>query len=477
MLQKTQCPPVLQLCRCRIRSILISAVLVLAYSCSDTGDADALVDLPVQSAFKVSDFSSAAECQSCHPHHYTEWAASMHAYSVTDPVWIAQQQHEHKVHNEQGVSLGDFCVQCHSPVAALTDVITDHENFSAAELNTLPAQIREGVTCDVCHMVTHLPEPTNIYPDQQLFETTDFKMYTDGTRYGLITDPQVNEFHPSASHPGYERSEFCQNCHNLTVDGIEAEVTQFEWAGSAFAAMGTECQTCHMPTYTGQAAENGPLRDNLHRHFFPGVDIQLNANAPEPGLLNATEQLLQNSADVNFFEPLTDTITAAGSLEVKLIVSNNVGHNFPSGTTFARQLWLEIITVLAGDTIFTSGVLNDAQDISDFYIDPTATIDPQLRVFNTVLYNTTGDSGLLQVGVEDMTWMNDYTLPISGSRVVDYTINLPENPAAGSKLLVEARLRFRSFPPFYLRHLGLEAEADRLPIFDIDHVSASAYVQ
>ncbi len=456
-------------------TVFIYIFLLFIVSCNDLGKNEPIPQRPFQTTFKVEDFSSAEDCQDCHPNHYAEWSASMHAYSTQDPIWIALQQHEQVVHKAIGVELGDFCVQCHSPIAALTNAITDHENFTFAELTKLPVQIQEGITCDVCHMVTHIPDPTNIEKDEQKFETVDFKIYTDGTRYGIIADPQENEYHRSEYHAGYDRSEFCQNCHNLTVDGVDAEVTQFEWEGSAFEAMGSECQTCHMPTYEGQAARGGPFRENLHRHFFPGIDAQLNSGSPDFSLVTAIEDLLFESAKVNLFEPLADTITAGTSLSLRLIVSNNSGHNFPSGTTFTRQLWLEMIAVISSDTIFTTGLLDANGDISDFYTDPDRTIDPQLNVFNTVLYNTNGDSGLLHVGVEDMASMSDYTLPISGSRTVNYSVDLPAGQSGD--LTISTRLRFRSFPPFYLRYLGLDVEAGRLKIFDVDELTAGAFVQ
>ena len=443
--------------------------------CDDQGKNDPLPVRPIQSTFAVDDFSSAEDCKECHPNHYDEWSASMHSYSMEDPVWIKLQQHEQVVHKAVGIELGDFCVQCHSPIAALTNAITDHENFSLSDLNELPKQIQEGVTCDVCHMVTHLPEPTDIQKDEQNFETVNFKMYSDGTRYGIISDPQENEYHSSEYHAGYDKSEFCQNCHNLTVDGVNAEVTQFEWEGSAFEAMGSECQTCHMPTYEGQAAKGGPYRDNIHRHFFPGIDTQLNTSVPNFGLVSAIEDLLFESAEVHFFEPIPDTLGNGSTLEFELIVSNNSGHNFPSGTTFSRQLWIELTAIMEMDTIFASGHLNDNDDISDFYIDPERTIDPYLQVFNTVLYNADGDSGLLHVGVEDMVSMSDYTLPVSGSRKVNYSFDLPLGQTG--ELEISTRLRFRSFPPYYLRYLGLSEEADRLKIFEVDEFNYIVIVQ
>ena len=78
---------------------------------------------------------------------------------------------------------------------------------------------------------------------------------------------------------------------------------------------------------------------------------------------------------------ISDTIWNA-----KLIVSNNTGHDFPSGTTFPRQLWIEIFAIVADDTLLTSGVLDERGDIYDFYIDPNKNIDPQLTIFNTIFH-------------------------------------------------------------------------------------------
>jgi hypothetical protein len=336
----------------------------------------------------------------------------------------------------------------------------------------MPPQIQEGVTCDVCHLVTHLPNPTDIQPENQMFETTDFKLFSDGTRFGTLNDPVENEFHSSEYNPGYDKSEFCQNCHNLSVNGIDAEVTQFEWEGTAFQAMGSECQSCHMPTYEGQAAKDGPIRSQLHRHFFPGIDVQLNSQIPDPDHFSAVESLLSDAAEINIHKIFIDSVNQILNLDI--IISNNSGHNFPTGTTFMRQLWIEINGDINGNTIFSSGFLNENGDLSDFYIDQENLIDPQLKIFNTVLYNAEGDSGLLTVGVEDMVHMTDNTLPVNGSRAVHYSIEIP--PEIQGTLTIQMRLLFRSFPPFFLRYLGLHTEAERIPIFEIDQASIQTII-
>jgi len=451
-------------------------VLLLLIGCSkeEKNTEIDLSSLPIQTNFKIDDFTSAKECKECHPSYYKEWSGSMHAYSMTDPVWVASQMSRQTYYADQGIEIGDLCLQCHSPVAYLTGYISDHQNLTAEAIASLPEQIQEGVTCEVCHAVTHIPPPTNIEPQKGKYTDATYYMYLDGTQYGVIKDPMGNDFHASVYHPDYDRSEYCRNCHNLSVNGVDAEVNQFEWEGSAFQAMGVECQTCHMPLYTGQAAEGGPVRENLHRHWFPGLDEALIDFPYRDELKTAVGNLLANSAELNLTDTFPDTLTTGDTLGVDLIVTNNAGHKFPTSVPFVRQLWIELIATVNGDTIFTSGTLNSDGDLNDFHIDPQRLLDPQLKLFNSVLYNAAGDSGLNALSVEEMVRMTDNALPVGGSRIVHYTIPVPTNLTGSWQLT--ARLRFRAFPPFVLRGAGLEALISEMEIYTIDALSASATV-
>ena len=81
-----------------IRIYFIS--LTLFISCIDLSDDDNQRNntLPIQTSFKVEDFSTAAECAGCHPQHYADWSSSIHAYSMVDPVWLKQQNMQ-QAHN------------------------------------------------------------------------------------------------------------------------------------------------------------------------------------------------------------------------------------------------------------------------------------------------------------------------------------------------------------------------------------------
>jgi len=107
-------------------------LLILFIGCIDLSEDDARGNntFPIQTSFKVEDFSSAQECAVCHPQYYEEWSSSMHAYSMVDPVWLKQQNMQQAHSSVEGIEIGDFCVQCHSPVAALTNLIENQAMIS-----------------------------------------------------------------------------------------------------------------------------------------------------------------------------------------------------------------------------------------------------------------------------------------------------------------------------------------------------------
>jgi len=439
-------------------------------------------EYPIQTSFQVADFESAEACASCHPNHYAEWSGSMHAYALKDPVWFALHQREQDHFTEhEDVQLGQFCIMCHSPVAFLTGAIPDPASFTLESSASLPAQIQEGITCSFCHSTTHVSPKTVVDMDAGNIEAVEYILYTDNLthiKYGPIEDPIPSTYHESSYHPDYDRSEYCQGCHNMTIDGKNAEVTFDEWSGTAFQAMGIECQSCHMETYSGYAADtlevpDAPYRENLHRHYFAGLDqalTEFNGEEAKASQREAIEQLLATTADMSFIE-IPESVSTGDTLSIQIGVSNNAGHNLPSGVTFTRQLWLEVTAVLNDDTFYQSGHLNENDDLYDFYIDSTGLIDPDLTVFNTVLYNAEGDSGLLNVAVERMDHASDYTIPTSGSKITAYEIPIP-NETEGT-LVVSARLRFRALPPFLTLALVPDADVSQLTIFDIDSISAA----
>ena len=83
-------------------------------------------------------------CNECHKDHYAEWSGSMHAYASKDPVFRAMNA---RMQRETNGAMGDFCVQCHAPLAVQLGLTTDGLN-----LEEVPAYA-QGITCYFCHTV------------------------------------------------------------------------------------------------------------------------------------------------------------------------------------------------------------------------------------------------------------------------------------------------------------------------------------
>jgi hypothetical protein len=226
-----------------------------------------------------------------------------------------------------------------------------------------------------------------------------------------------------------------------------------------------------MESYSGYAVDTmivpgAPFRNNLHKHNFSGIDQALTPFVGEDAQTDAIYQLLSTAADIAIVSEVPQYVYESDTLLVQIGITNNAGHNLPTGVTFSRQLWLEVLVNSGENTFYKSGHLNNNKDLYDFYIDPLEEEDPDLIIFNTVLYDAEGDSGLRNVSVERMAYMSDYTIPTNGSKIVTYKIPIPENMS--NSLNFSARLRFRALPPFFLRELVPGYDETKLTIFDID---------
>ena len=454
-----------------ITRFLLIAIFFLV-GCEHTQDLTRLEEqkLPIQTSFKVTDFEPATDCKSCHPIHFKEWSGSMHAYALKDPVWFSLQKKEQAHFSAEGKELGQFCIMCHSPVAFLTDAIEEPSSFDISDTSKYAPQIQEGIGCSFCHATTHFSPTTDAYPAIGETDVIKFFLNTGDVKYGTVRNPISNNFHESEYHPDYDNSEFCQGCHNLTIDGQDAEMTFTEWSGTAFEAMGVECQSCHMATYAGYAVDKdqfpeAPYRENLHNHTFAGIDQALTSFREEASQITAIQSLLKSAAEMNFSSALPDSLTNGETLELSILVTNSSGHNLPTGTTFSRQLWIEVTALAGGDTVYRSGHQNDEDDLYDFHIDPNGVEDPDLTLFRTVLYNAEGDSGLRQVAVERFVRKTDTTIPVQGSRKVLYSFSVPDDSQGNLDLTV--RLRFRALPPFFVREFAPGIEGLTLNIFNI----------
>ena len=419
--------------------------------------------------FLIEQFQVAEDCQSCHPQHYLEWSSSMHAYAFKDPVFFAMNTIEQNYHKDKGEDLGQFCIECHSPVAYTTNLIKNPDELTFKNSQKLPDQVTEGVGCSFCHAMVHTSDTPNINTKKSLFNVVEYHIDPSNKMYGSISDPLPNNFHESVYNQDFSTSEACLPCHNLLIDGKNAEITFSEWESSKYKSNGFPCQECHMETYEGFAVDpklfpQAKKRYNLHRHFFAGIDEARTAFPHKDLQRNEIKRLLEQTANLNIND--LSLITEQNKIKFEVEVFNRAGHNIPSGATFARELWLDIKVLSANDTIYQTGFVNENNELYDFSIDPNKEIDPDLVIFRSVFYDEKGDSGIYKTSAQRMTKKSDYTISTFESFRKNYTINAPNSSDSNFKII--AKLKFRARSPGFIDHLGLKGQVPYSDTFIVD---------
>ncbi len=353
------------------------------------------------------DFPSARECKTCHPKQYEEWSRSMHAYAMQSPVMEAFNLS--LVERTSG-TVGTFCTRCHTPLGTAIGEDGTMRNVHRSRLS------QEGVTCVVCHRVQqpyfkantrHAIQPGGVF---------------DGCMFGPFDDhvSQQNGAHASQGRPFLKRSEFCGSCHDVTApSGVRLEEAFSEWRNSPAAEQGVTCQACHMGPVAGKPIpdDHRPLGRaavvpgvdperirlrHLSDHTFAGPDYSLLPDTEFPHkrdwmyevdyrnfaaltpyqqksltdlrienrnqLAIATAkryELLRNGARLLVDAPRE--VNCGQNLPIAVRVQSTfAGHNYPTGFSAERQLWVQVIVRDAhGRRVFASGDFDRNGDLRD----------------------------------------------------------------------------------------------------------------
>lgn len=396
---------------------------------------------PVLSAEALLD---PAACADCHPAHFREWQGSMHAYAAEDPVFRAMNARGQR---ETGGALGDFCVQCHAPMALRLGLTTDGTN-----LDEVPAHL-QGVTCVFCHTVEAVEGLHN----------NPLRLADDGVMRGGIDDPISAGGHAMAYSPLHDRhdrrsSALCGSCHDVvTPAGVHLERTYLEWQQSLFNSDDPQqratCNDCHMPGRRDRiaAVDGAPIRRH-HDHSMPGVDIALTPFPDREGQRALVQRELDNMLAVELC-----VVPRSGGAEVEVYLENiTAGHRIPSGAAHDRRLWVELVAEADGEVVYQSGVVGDGEPVA--YL-----ADPDLWLLSERAYDAAGE-------VAHMFW--DIASTVSES-LPPPTLVPPgtpgyQNPHVGRRYLVigptpdRVRLRVR------MRPIGFDVLDDLIESGDLD---------
>jgi len=490
------------------------------------------------------DFPSARECRECHPKQFEEWSRSMHAYAQHSPIFEAFTL---TLQERTAGSLGTFCTRCHTPVGIALGEDGQQRNVTRSRLSM------EGVTCVSCH---RLNRP--YYKASTRRHVIPGKLI-DGCMYGPFDDAVAasENAHHAEKLVSIRSASFCGACHDVTSpQGLRLEEAFSEWQNSPAARNGNTCQHCHMGPVQGipfleherppgRAAvvpgvppEMIPVRP-LSDHTFAGPDYSILPDTEFPRkldwmyekdyrrteLLTAHErttlddlrrsnrrqlrianekryELLRNGAELCLEVP--GTARTGERIQVSVDVRSLFGgHNFPTGFTEERQLWVSVeVCDPAGRPVFASGNFDSNYDLRDAHSHAVETRevpwDRHLLNFQSefVALTSRGTERSVVLSVNrhlmPLNMFRPASVPAAASgrppdfRISkgslpplstvhrDYPVKLPDVPG---DYCVNVRLNYRHIPPHLLDEIGIPHLKHQLETVVIDEEQAVIRVQ
>ena len=321
---------------------------------------------------------------------------AMHLASV-DPFYIAALEVAFADVGEGA----EMCVRCHVPTGWLAG------RGTPANGTRVSSGDKHGISCDLCHraVLPDLPPATQAEGDADGGPLADGDAPEDplAARFdGLLLEnaqlfiQEGNDIkhgpHGSVPSQGHDAelsslisdSRHCAHCHEVSIpettrknlDGTDTgrpmpiERTYTEWKNSKFSdpVSGQTCQDCHMPSFTGVAANNSgvPTRElgshtivggntlvsRMVAHLYATRDIDELRNLSEDAerVTAAARQLLQEESAV------LEARDVGPDGRLKVRITNLTGHKLPTGYAEGRRMWLgHEVTYLDGSPALRTG--------------------------------------------------------------------------------------------------------------------------
>ena len=437
--------------------ILLANLLIFTISCNKTNNSvDSKYTDPIKyykdywpnesgnldsTEMAIHDFASASECFDCHGQYFSEWSKSRHAHSFDDPIFK-------KGWDEAQIDFPDtgerFCIQCHAPIAFVTGE------------NDIYDVMKEGVTCTFCHSFTGFGETVNA--NDQIVANAIYKLNPgENTMYGPIENPDDNPYHNSEYSRLFSRSDMCLPCHDFTIGGIETEITFTEWNIATAGGMSetNSCQSCHMP-----------FRNGRHEHNFIGVDIDLTKPIDHiDSQYLKVDSLLKTSVELSFvFDTNMTELMNNDTLTIPISVKSRIHHSLPSGTSFAREAWIEIKVLQNNSVVFSSGNLGN--NTSDLNLN-----DPTLLLFTSNILSSNNDT---LSSIPNTQYYFPQLLPALTTK--DWTYLFIDDGGIldnSNPIDISVRMLFRPFKPAILRNINPPELLDNLPIFEMARIDTT----
>ncbi len=452
----------------------------------------------------------------CHTQIYDEWKPSAHRYAAMDPIF---QGIQNVMAKQNGPESTRYCGGCHDPISLFSGT----KNIFVENLTGL-AGFKEGISCVACHSIqkTDIQGNANYtitQPAEYLWQwSADHTAGAVARNFLIRTWPAP---HNRLSKRVFKKPEYCAACHKQFIDQevnrvgwVQLQNQYDNWAASHWNKKGdsratVECRECHMPLVessdpaAGDSSDyNRSARDGKHRsHRF------LAANNFVPALLNLdggrkhvelTEQWLRGGIEIPEIRkkwaegPVVKirleaprTAVLGQKLPVRVIlVSNKVGHDYPTGPLDMIQSWVELrVEDEQGKAIFVSG----RRDHRNF-------LEPGTFLFKAEPVDQYGNL-IDRHNLWEMVGVRYRRSLFPGySDTVEYNVMCPSGalsaPAGGGKgdrefsvpahqsgkLKITATLHYRKIDQFLLNYVLGEKSGLTAPVVDIASAAATVCV-
>ena len=445
-------------------------------------------------------------CQECHEDVHESWSQSMHRISsFNNPAYAfsVNKTREFLQQRDGNVQAARFCAGCHDPVPFFSGAM-DQADFG----NHGEATGQAGITCSVCHSITHVnssrgnADYTIEAPLHYPFTDSEHPWLQWVNRTLVKAKP---EFHKQTFlKPLHKTAEFCSSCHKVH---LPKELNDYRWLRGqnhydSFLLSGVSghnpqsfyyppkaeknCNACHMPLE--KSVDFGAKRFDddeglkVHNHQFAA------GNTAIPHMLGMSE-----TAQVEHKKMLTDAVRVdifgireAGRIDGKLIAPLNastgakqmdflsesvtlkpgqeylvevvvrtlkLGHHFTQGTSDSNQVWLQLDAISGGETLGQSG----------FMIGVDRKVDPWAHFVNAYVVDRNGLRIDRRNPENIFTKLYDNQIPPGASDVVHYLLRVPESQQ--SEIDIQVSLNYRKFDTQFLNHIeGDSFQTNNLPI-------------
>jgi len=384
--------------------------------------------------YPSSDPKDAMSCMHCMVAH-PEWRAKGHANSATNPRFFS-------IYNGTDVSgsvdsspgyMSDFpgtvgnCAACHAPLAVIPGITTPITGTTtvtgsiSADMNRMTGVALEGSNCEFCHKIgeVYLDETTGL-PAVDKPGVLSMRVYRSPPGHVLWFGPFDDVARRVTYLPLEKKSQFCAPCHQFSFNGTPIYESYREWLESPYPALGTECQTCHMPptgvNYFAFPEVGGFIRDpNL-------IASHLDLGASD-------EEFLQDTVEMGL-----SARQAEGSLEVAVTITNTkAGHHVPTDHPGRHMILVVSVTDAHGHALPQLG----GPTVPDWGGDLAGQAG---KAFAKVLRdNASGEAPVVSYW-KPVTIVADNRIAAMASDASSYSFGVP---AGGGPVTVSAELRFR----------------------------------